>query len=244
MYSINKYAYLETHLTSNTTTRLKPAILILPGGSYVFTSPREGEPVAKAFNAKGVHAFVLHYTSYDKSKDFTIDSLLDEVKIALAYIKENAREFQVDLDNIFLVGFSAGGHLAATVANKYPTDFKKVILAYPGLHILPNKEKLDSHEKFIFNLFSQDPTVEVTSNNPPTFIWHTGEDDIVPIIDSINYIKKLNELGVRYEAHFYEKGAHGLSLATNISAEEDGRRVNQHAASWFELAVSWLLENN
>ena len=243
MYKINKTAQLTKYLVENTTKKIRPTLLILPGGAYMYTSPREAKPVATAFNAGGIHAFVLEYTTYDKNQKTTVDQMIGEVKAAYDYIISNAQEFQIDINKIYIIGFSAGGHLAAEVINKYPHLFARAILAYPALNLnIDERNQAGEEFEFIIKMFKNNPTNQITKDNPPVFIWHTVEDETVPIIGSIEYIKKLEELKIPYEAHFYETGQHGLSVANEITAEEDGTRMDMHAATWVNLAINWLLK--
>lgn len=244
MHYLNQTATITNYLVENTTSKLRPAILVLPGGSYLYTSPREAKPVATAYNAAGLHAFVLDYTTFPKNKKVMVEELIEEVKMVHAYLIENQKEFQIDLNNIFVVGFSAGGHLAAAVANKYPNLFKKVVLSYAALNINIADEMFEESEEltFVRRMFKDNLILGVTKNNPPTFIWHTLEDNVVPIVGSIEYIHKLNELGVPFEAHFYETGVHGLSVANEITSHEDGSCMDLHAATWVNLSINWLLK--
>lgn len=243
MYHLNKTATITKYLVENTTSKMRPAILILPGGSYLYTSPREAKPVATAYNAGGIHAFVLDYTVFQKSKTTNLENLLDEVKLAYDYIVSNHQEFQVDVNKIFIIGFSAGGHLAAAAINKYPKMFQKAVLAYPALNLVWDDGKYDPTEEvdFIVRMFKDNLILDVTKDNPPTFIWHTVEDEVVPIEGSIEYIDKLKKKGIPFEAHFYEKGWHGLSIANEIVADEEGNRMDLHASTWVDLSISWLL---
>ena len=188
MHYLNQTATITNYLVENTTSKLRPAILVLPGGSYLYTSPREAKPVATAYNAAGLHAFVLDYTTFPKNKKVMVEELIEEVKMAHAYLIENQKEFQIDLNNIFVVGFSAGGHLAAAVANKYPNLFKKVVLSYAALNINIADEMFEESEEltFVRRMFKDNLILGVTKNNPPTFIWHTLEDNVVPIVDQLN----------------------------------------------------------
>ena len=103
MHYLNKTATITNYLVENTTTHLRPAIIILPGGSYLYTSPREAKPVAVSYNAAGIHAFVLDYTTFQKSKTTTVEALIEEVKMAHDYLIKNQKEFQIDVNNILLL---------------------------------------------------------------------------------------------------------------------------------------------
>jgi len=244
MHNINKTATITPYLVENTTNKLRPAILILPGGSYLYTSKREGRPVATAFNNAGIHSFVLDYTTFTKNEDITVEEMIQEVNKAYNYIIGKSKEFQVDVNKIYIIGFSAGGHLAAEVINRYPNHYKKAILSYPALKINIKTDRTDKEVDFVRKAFKNNPTNQLTNKVPPVFIWHTYEDETVPIEGSIEYVLKLNELKVPFEAHFFEKGAHGLSVATEVTATEENERMDLHAANWVMLASNWSLRND
>ena len=240
MYEINKTATLTPYLVENTTSKLRPAILILPGGSYLYTSSREAKPVATAFNHGGIHAFVLDYTTFDKNEETTVKEMISEVNKAYNYIIGNAKRFQIDPSRIYIIGFSAGGHLAAEVINKYPNHYQKAILAYPALNINIKTDRTGKEVEFVKRVFSNNPTNKVSDKNPPVFIWHTYEDETVPISGSIEYIQKLEQLKIPFEAHFYQKGSHGLSVATEVTSDVDNNKMDAHVATWTSLAITWL----
>ena len=240
MHNINKTATITPYLVENTTNKLRPAILILHGGSYLYTSKREGRPVATAFNNAGIHSFVLDYTTFTKNEDITVEEMIQEVNKAYNYIIGKSKEFQVDVNKIYIIGFSAGGHLAAEVINKYPNHYQKAILAYPALNINIKTDRTGKEVEFVKRVFSNNPTNEVSDKNPPVFIWHTYEDETVPISGSIEYIQKLEQLKIPFEAHFYQKGSHGLSVATEVTSDVYNNKMDAHVATWTSRAITWL----
>lgn len=132
---INEHAYLELYLLDNldnagSQAENLPILLILPGGSYTYTSNREAQPIALSANTKAMHAAVLRYTVIPDKKDLTVDDLLAEVKAALDYIEEHSKEYRIDSKRIYLIGFSAGGHLASWASIKFYDRIDRVILAY------------------------------------------------------------------------------------------------------------------
>ncbi|SRR6266487_1477327 len=115
--------------------RRHPAVIILPGGGYVYTTPHEAAPVAAMFNTVDCQSFVLDYTTYTKDPQVTNDMMLEEVKQSLELLKKNADQWHIDTSRLYLCGFSAGGHLAALASNEYPDEIDRVILGYAALDL-------------------------------------------------------------------------------------------------------------
>lgn len=208
----------------------RPAVLICPGGGYWRVSPPESDPLSTAFMAKGFQTFVLKYLCVQQEARYP-EQLL-EAAAAADYVRKHANEFNVNEKEIFVVGASAGGHLAANLSVSYelasklaglPLDCKPtgVGLAYPV--IAHNYGHIDSFNNLLKGysdeekneLWSQvDLDRLVNADTPPTFIWTTAEDVIVPPENTIRYTLALVKAGVPYESHIYPKGHHGLSTAS------------------------------
>lgn len=220
---------------------VRDTFLILPGGAYERTSPREGKPVAKRINEQGMHAAIFEY----RRGLFAYPDLLSD---ALKRVKE----FQTDprVGQLFLLGFSAGGHLALTLAEQSPAWFDGLVLAYPVV----TGEKGICHERSLQNYFMSDVTdterslfsleSQVPDNCPPVFLFHTQDDDTVPVENSLRLIRALNAKQISVEAHLFPHGRHGLSLADASTAflDEDPfafAKENRHVASWFDLMLAW-----
>lgn len=230
---------LVTYIQENVSEEInqRPAILICPGGGYEFTSNRESEPMALAFLDKGYHAFVLNYTVLDNLETRPVlPYCLEDVKNAIEYIKQYSK-------NIILLGCSAGGHLCATYGNLYPSDINSCILCYPVIDLtLGWPKEIDRIETITTQYIKAQDFV--SSNTPPTFIWHTNTDDGVPAINTLSYVMKLYEHQVNHECHTFHKGKHGLSLATKQSAKKfTSEYINIHVSKWIDLACEWLEEN-
>lgn len=223
----------------------RAAVLILPGGGYLYTSPREGAPVALMFNTANCHAFVLDYTTVQKNPAVTMEIMLGEVEQALNLILSNARNWRVDITRLMVCGFSAGGHLAALAANQFHRKISRQILCYPALDVgtyPPDPSVWDpQHEAngLLAGLFATRPIDGVHERTPPTFLWHTGGDTTVPIGGSIDYAAALTRAGVSCEAHLYAGARHGMSLATPASARDDAH-IDPHIATWATLLQTWL----
>lgn len=229
-------------------------VLIFPGGGYKFTSPREAEPVAMVFNNAGYHAAVLNYSVAPRRHP---QPLMDAGR-ALTLIKVHAASWQVDLEGLFVIGFSAGGHLAASLANMShdlwlnkvagiqcdDLQIKGNILSYPVLTGGPYRHK-GSFDHLLGQGASQEERnvmsmeLLVTAETPRTFLWHTVEDNAVPVENSLNYAKALRNKGVAFEMHIYPEGPHGLSLCNEETAIESNQ-CQPHVAGWVTQCLEWM----
>lgn len=226
--------------------RTHPAVIVLPGGGYAFTTPREGAPVARMFNGLDCAAFVLDYTTCDRDPRTTNEQMLGEVRDAIDLVRERAGEWHVDPARISLCGFSAGGHLAALAGNAFAADLDRVILCYPALDFkgarldtAGMRGRFDGDAADLMRLFERRPIDSVSPDTPRTFLWHTYGDAVAPVSSSLEYLLRLVENGVPCEAHIYEQGRHGMSLATRASAKSP-EEVDDHVASWADLVGEWL----
>lgn len=205
----------------------RPFVMVIPGGGYSFCSEREAEPIALNFAAQGFHAGVLRY-HVGTHRSFS-HSLADAEK-AIAKIQELTSEWGIDSEKIAVIGFSAGGHLAAALSTLSPMKPSLCMLGYPAIvSSFAAVMKIDA------------PSLEkcVTKDTPPTFLFSTFEDNVVPIENSLAYLQALEEHEVPFESHIFQKGRHGLSLAT----ERFGNRkemVDPRFARWFDACVEWL----
>lgn len=236
----------------------KPLLLIMPGGAYLHVSEREGEPVAKRANAAGMHAVVLNYTVLPMKTDLSNEELLKQVGFCLDRIEQDAERFGIDLKRIYVMGFSAGGHLAAWSSIRFHERIAKAVLAYGAIAFKKeDMQKTMQEEGYkkqeggyteeekvwglgMIRLMSEAPIDGIDQNTPPTFLFHTADDDIVPCEQSLRYAAKLIACKVPAEVHVYEKGGHGLSLADESSASVK-EQILPRVAGWFDLAADWLL---
>ena len=205
---------------------LRPGLLILPGGGYNYCSDREGEPIAIRMLAEGFNCFVLRYTC---RTPYPVPH--KEVGFALDYLKKHHKEFNILDKNLSLVGFSAGGHLAASYSTTYKeiagllnVDCKNIkpfalILGYPVITLVDDqnthpftREMITGNNAELIEKLS--PEKHITSDFPPTYIFSTETDEAVPIQNSYMLIEELKKHNVPYRAHIFEKGIHGGSLYT------------------------------
>lgn len=231
----------------------RPAVIICPGGGYEFVSEREAEPVALRFAAAGIHAFVLNYSVVQKP----FPTALLELAQATAFIRENAESWDIDPKKISVCGFSAGGHLAASLGVHWDKSFirdtlelkdehkpNSMILSYP---VITSGEY--KHEGSIQNIVGLQPNPaqldlvslekHVSSNTPRTFIWHCADDDVVPVENTILFIKALSKNKISFECSIYPHGGHGISLCDDTTSSKPSE-YNEKCSQWFDNAVKWL----
>ena len=219
----------------------RPAVVICPGGGYVYLSPREGEPVAAAYAAKGIHAFVLHYSVGWDVKGFRP---LQEMDWAIGLIRDHADEWNVAEDKIFTCGFSAGGHLALVSGLMGINRPNGVILGYPAVvfpegmgmmsRLLTGHDTPTEEEKRWMNLPAQ-----VTDQAPSLFVFTTAQDTLT-YGASVELVAAYARCGLPCEFHLFEKGPHGYSLADPASADGSSQVLDPHAAKWLDLSAEWI----
>ncbi|WP_407894736.1 alpha/beta hydrolase [Lacticaseibacillus sp. N501-2] len=236
-------ATLTAYLPEAVVGKPRQAVIICPGGGYAMVSPKEGEPVALTVAARGMAAFVLDYAVAPVRYPAALRQLAEAMKV----VRANADAWQ--LTQIFVVGFSAGGHLAASLGTQYDqavlSDYDpKVIrpdallLAYPVI----TAGRFAHRDSFANLLGTQDPAAQsleklVTPRTPPTFIWTTADDETVPAMNSLLFVEALQQAGVEVEFHLFPHGCHGMSLGTSWVNDDFGQ---PHAASWPKLFLDWV----
>ncbi len=243
-----------------TLTRFSPtnpngkSVIICPGGGYsILASGHEGIDVAKALNALGVTAFVLKYripsdrTAIDKS-----GVPLQDAQQAMRVVRKNAEKWGLKSDKIGILGFSAGGHLAATATTHFvekadPSVMSPLTLdttsVRPDFSILIyaviSFDSTFTHKGSRNNLIGNNPTAEmtkkfsnelqITPQTPPTFLVHAGDDGAVPVENSLRFYQNCIKNKVPVEMHLYPKGGHGFGM--NNKTTED---------KWMERLAAWL----
>ncbi|PWE01215.1 alpha/beta hydrolase [Marinilabilia rubra] len=230
---------------------IKPAIIICPGGGYrVEAYEHEGSQVAEWLSQLGYEAFVLKYRLPEDSlfSDATFVPLAD-ARRAIALVREKASEWSINPDKIGILGFSAGGHLAASASNlfnqrvplsregnKVRPDFS--ILVYPVISMADTITHQGSREALLgknasdklVQLFSLEK--QITANTPPTIIIHAKDDEGVSVENTIRYAKALRSNNVAVKEVLLEKGGHGF-----------GFRKESPAFIWTEYLEHWLKED-
>lgn len=226
------------------TKKSAPCVVVLPGGGYHVRAAHEGAPVAEFFRANGLHAAVVNY----RVEPNRFPAGLTDVQRVIRILRAKADEWKLDPEQIFVCGFSAGGHLAASTA-LLPDTYEKtdeidersprpngLILCYTvfsfgkewgipgcGKHLLGEERYKTEHKSLCL-------VPRITKNTPPTFLWHTSDDDTVPVKHSLKFAEALSENDVPFELHIFPHGKHGLGLAPDT---EDVRE-------WPVLALRWV----
>ncbi len=234
--------------------RKKPAILVIPGGGYEHVSPREAEPVALRFLARGYAAFVLDYAIAPA----VFPTALREAAMAMRFIRENADRFEVDPQMVAATGFSAGGHLCGTLGMLYDApevadlgDARTLRPDALGLCYPVTVEWGATHEGTFANLTGGDRELRkrlsldrlVRPDMPPVFLWHTRNDGAVPCRNSLLLASALDEAGVDFALHIYRSGPHGLSTADNMVYPDFGvPTVSWGVTDWVEAEIRFFLE--
>lgn len=223
--------------------RSRPAVLVCPGGGYVYCSPREGEPVALSYAARGFHAFVLRYSVGKDAAGFTA---LEEISWAIGYIRDNAEQWNIDPQKIAVCGFSAGGHLALASGLLAEHKPNAMILGYPAasapnmprvnflLKILEGREDVTDTDAEKYDLVAK-----ITKDAPPVFLAATAED-LLTAYGALPVAKAYSDLGLRYELHIFQYGPHGYALANEVTADGSTQNLDSAFAQWQELSVQWL----
>ena len=221
----------------------RPAVLVCPGGGYVYCSPREAEPVALSYAARGFHAFVLRYSV---SKDAAGFTPLEEVDWAIGYIREHAAQWHIDPEKIAVCGFSAGGHLALASGVLAKNRPNAMILGYPAtsapnipggdflLKILEGRDDVTDADAEKYDLIQK-----VTPDTPPMFLAATAEDFLTAFC-SLPLVNAYARLGKPCEVHIFQYGPHGYSLANEVTADGSQAMLEPAFAQWQELSVQWL----
>lgn len=235
--------YKATESTTNQT-----AVLILPGGGYtILAANHEGQDVAKAFNGIGVTAFVLKYRLPNDTCMFNKEWVpFIDAQAAMKWIRDHSSEYGINPDKIGVIGFSAGGHLASTLATQYQLNLNDqgsrtnarpnfAILAYPVISM----EDGIGHEGSRIKLIGKDAAaatrdqfsahLQVSRFTPPTFLFHAKDDSTVPVENSLQMKAALDAQKVPAELLLMEKGGHGFGLINK-----------QDPADWFKVLQTWM----
>ena len=237
----------------------RPAVIVVAGGGYQFVSKREKEPVGFEFLARGFHVFLLNYTVGGEN-GVPYPEQLFELAAAVDYVKKNAETFAVNPDEVFVVGFSAGGHLTADLSVEYPSIPQRVGVSLDckptaiGLGY-PVISQINGHQRTYENLlygYTDEAKAEllktlnlneaVSADTTPAFIWTTAKDTAVPPDNALRYAMALDKQGIDYELHVYPRLNHGKStgnLEINAYTEAD-KADHRRISRWVEDCVSFF----
>lgn len=235
----------------------RPLVLICPGGGYEHHSPREGEAVALKLLSLGMNAVVLRYSLLPNE----FPCALYEAAYAVDYIRCHAAEWDVDPEKIIVAGFSAGGHVAASLGTMWNSrelePFLSIVLKKEPQAVKPNgmllgypvitsgkKAHRKSFERLLGERYEElldSVSLEkrVTADTPETFLWHTVTDGSVPVENSLLFASALKQADVNFEMHIFPHGNHGLGLGTKETDTIDGTHFQPEVAVWTELFATW-----
>jgi len=224
------------------------AVIVCPGGGYQgLATDKEGTQIAQWLNSLGVSAFVLKYRLGPK---YHHPVELSDAQRAIRIVRSRASDYRLMPNRIGIMGFSAGGHLASTAGTHFETvngnasdpldkasskpDF--LILCYPVITMGPlthggSKRNLlgdNAGDAKLVEYLSNE--TQVTAQTPPTFLFHTTNDNTVPVENSVMFYSALRKAGVPAELHIYERGPHGVGLA----------QTDEALAGWPSRLADWL----
>jgi acetyl esterase/lipase len=256
-YNLNTDAYIEIMVPYNNDQTLKEkgkAIVIVPGGAYEFVSVREADPVAISYMQEGFVTIVLHYTVKTP-----YPTPMYELGCAMDYLRKNCDKYYIDKDKISIIGFSAGGHLVSSYSYLYkhpdfiaktnlnPENIKPncLVSSYPVItmgeytHEITRSWITGNNEE-LRPLLSVENNID--STYPPTFVWTTVEDTIVPYINSILFVEALRENNVEHDFFLYPFLDHGLSVITPLLHSEEVLKnpKMQEVSRWFDKSVNFI----
>ena len=223
------------------------AVVICPGGGYGGRSPHESDPVARWLNDNGISGLVLSY----RVAPYRHPWPLQDAQRAIRLVRHMAADWGINPQRVGILGFSAGGHLAATAGTHFdagdpqaadPVDRQSsrpdaMVLCYPVISFGQHR-----HHGSMVHLIGNDPPenlrtslsneTQVTKDTPPTFLWHTSDDAAVPVENSLCFASSLAKECVPFELHVFRTGRHGLGLGES----------EQHVGAWRALCAKWLGE--
>jgi acetyl esterase/lipase len=221
------------------------AVIVCPGGGYGGRAAHEGAPVARRLNSLGIAAFLLDYRVAPHRHPIP----LGDAQRAIRTVRQRAAEWRIRPDHIGILGFSAGGHLAASAGTHYDAGNPQAADVIDRQSSRPDALVLCyavitfgeyRHNGSMVNLLGPEPPedlrhhmsneLQVTSDTPPTFLWHTADDASVPVENALLFAGALRRNGVPFALHVYPHGKHGLGLAPD----------DPIVSTWPTLCGQWL----
>lgn len=239
----------EPSLTPYLVEGAKGVVIVCPGGGYTHLADHEGRPIAERLNEAGISAFVLR----SRLAPYHYPAQLHDVQRAVRVVRAHHKQLGVAPDKIAVLGFSAGGHLAGMAATMYDDPDATVengdaidalscrpdaaVLCYPVVSMIESC----THQGSCQNLtgFPDAPQEmrsrlslerRVSDTTPPVFLWHTAEDDCVPVDNSLRFARAMHEKNRPFSLHIYPHGRHGLGLAAETPL----------ACAWMDETIRWL----
>ena len=237
-------AYLQDDYDRLVAHKTRPALILCAGGAYRWLSPREKDSVALRFAALGYNTFLIDYSVGERAGELRP---LRELAECVRIVRSRAEEWHIDPEHIAVLGFSAGGHLAASLGALWQREDlglgeacrpDALVLCYPVITAGEYR-----HAESIENVTGGDPELrellsiekQVTEHMPPTFIWHCTGDESVPVENTLLLTAAMQRAGADYECHLFAGGAHGISVCT-----QEVETPYPDIAPWVTLCQTWL----
>ena len=236
--------YLQEDYDTLAAHKVRPALVICPGGAYRWRSPREKDPPAFEFLSMGYQVFILEYSCASQAGGYRpLRELAETVRV----LRRNCGAWHIDRSKIAVLGFSAGGHLAASLGALWndpeigltaESRPDALVLCYPVV-----STRAFAHEESAQWVSGGDEGLRdklhlwdrVTPDFPPAFLWHGGEDNSVPPENSLLLAMQLKQNGVPFECHLFETGQHGISTCT-----QEVETPDEVCRAWLPLCKTWL----
>ncbi len=245
-------AYLLDDVDRCTFQHVRPALLVCPGGGFSSCSNREAEPIAMHFAAQGYQVFVLQYSLGEQA---AFPAPIGDAAWAVRAIRKDAKRYGVDPHKVAVVGFSAGGYVAAGLSvffadrsvlkgeTRFSARPDAAVLCYPVL----TAGREHAHEGSIRFLLGETPDTpqqraylslenHIPSNMPPVFLWHTADDKSVDVENSLLFAGALAKKEIPFDLHIFETGHHGLADCSLRTCDKS----HPYPARWLMLAQEWL----
>lgn len=224
--------------------KVRPAMVVCPGGGYGHLSPREMDAPALEFFAMGYNTFLLHYSLGDQAGALRP---LRQLAETVCTIRRESQKWRIAPDKIAVMGFSAGGHLTASLAALWnhpdaaiPSGCRPnaAILCYPvitmGQFTHPGtRNGVTGGKEDLLDLLSLEK--HITPDCPPVFVWHTVDDGSVPVENTILLTTALQKAGIPFECHIFAHGPHGLSTCS-----QEVESPSPECSQWIPLAKTWV----
>ena len=224
--------------------KVRPAMLICPGGAYRWRSPREKDSVALHFSALGYNTFIVEYSCAERAGAYRP---LRELAEAVRAVRARSAEWHIDPERIAVLGFSAGGHLACSLGTLWDDPQlglgeqcrpDALVLCYPVITTgefahRESAEWVSGGDIAMLEALSLE--TRVGPGMPPTFVWHCTGDESVPVENTLLLMSAMQRAGVPYECHLFAGGAHGISMCN-----QEVETPYPAAAAWVGLCDTWL----
>lgn len=260
-YDIKSDPTIQINVINNVNEGIRKkskTLVIVPGGGYDFVAGLEKDPIAVTFLARNYNTVVLTYSSKETRDDVCYPTPHLELLLTIDFIIKNQNKYRIDPKKIFLIGFSAGGHLVGSYAYKYQElanmmHFKNVekympraiALCYPVITLIHN-----THHNTKYNITNGNPKlidelsieIHVTKDYPPTYIWTTEDDGAVDSISTKLMDKALSNAQVKHLTVIYPHGRHGLGLANNLVLDKKEAKQYKSIAGWVDTCDKFFDE--